>query len=122
MSMPPLYASAVEVVGTPAESNAHPVGISGWLLRYALKIRPAATVVVAISSSQGPGTDMQIGFVPSRPSRPCHGGTIGEALHITMPICPAARIFCAHHAAAPKWFDSRETTMPTPCDEAIRTA
>ena len=96
----------VSVVGTPSESNAHPAGISGCPLRNALNTLPAATVVVAISSSHGPGTDMQIGFVPNCPFFPCHGGTIGEALHITMPICPAARIFCAHHAAAPKWFDS----------------
>ena len=97
------------------ESNAQPAGISGCPLRNALKTLPAATVVVAISSSQGPGTDMQIGLVPSRPSLPCHGGTIGDALHITMPICPAARIFCAHQAAAPKWFDSLATTSPIPC-------
>ena len=59
-------------------------------LRNALKILPAATVVVAMSRSQGssspPGTDMQMGLVPSRPSRPCHGGTMAEALHITMPM------------------------------------
>ncbi len=87
-----------------------------------MKILPAATVVVAMSSSQGPGTDMQIGFVPSRPSMPCHGGTIGDALHITIPIWPASRIFCAHHAAAPKWFDSLAMTSPTPCSRAMRTA
>ena len=33
--------------------------------------------------------------VPKRPSRPCHGGTLGEALHITTPIMPSAEIFCA---------------------------
>ncbi len=33
----------------------------------ALKMRPAATVVVAISSSHGPGTDMQMGLVPMPP-------------------------------------------------------
>ena len=65
---------------------------------------------------------MQMGFVPKRPSLPCHGGTIGEALHITMPIWPAARIFCAHQAAAPKWFDSRATTIASPCSRAMRTA
>src|ERR1041385_7566424 len=106
----PLYASVVSVVGTPSRSNAQPAGISGCWLRKALKIFPAATVVVAISSSQGPGTDIQIGLVPRRPARPCQGGTIGEALHITMPICPAALIFWAHQAAAPKWFDSRAVT------------
>ena len=103
------------MVGTPSESNAQPAGISGCPLRNALKTLPAATVVVAISSSHGPGTDMQIGLVPSWPFLPCHGGTIGEALHITMPIWPAARIFCAHHAAAPKWFDSLATTSASPC-------
>ena len=86
----PLYAEAVSVVGTPSESNAQPAGISGWWFRKALKTLPAATVVVAMSSSQGPGTDMQMGLVPRRPSRPCQGGTIGDALHITIPICPAA--------------------------------
>ena len=65
---------------------------------------------------------MQIGLVPSRPSMPCHGGTMGDALHITIPICPASRIFCAHHAAAPKWFDSLAMTSPTPCSRAMRTA
>src|SRR5690349_24951462 len=80
----PLYAFCVSVVGTPSELNAHPAGISGCSLTKALKIFPAATVVVAMSSSHGPGTDMQIGFVPSRPSLPCHGGTIGDALHITI--------------------------------------
>ena len=44
----------------------------------ALKIRLTATVVVAMSSSQGPGTAMQIGLVPTRGCFPCHGGTIGE--------------------------------------------
>ncbi len=58
----PLYAFCVSVVGTPSESKAQPAGISGWSLMKALKMRPAATVVVAISSSQGPGTDMQIGI------------------------------------------------------------
>ena len=42
---------------------------------------------------------MQIGLVPSIFSRPCHGATSGVALHITMPINPAADSFCAHHAA-----------------------
>ncbi len=88
----------------------------------ALKTLPAATVVVAISSSHGPGSDMQMGLVPTRPSLPCHGGTIGEALHTTMPIMPAALIFCAHQAAAPKWLDSRATTMPSPCARASRIA
>src|ERR1035438_8119592 len=58
-----------------------------------------------MSSSHGPGTDMQMGLVPKRPARPCHGGTMDEALQKTMPIMPAARIFCAHHAQAPKWLD-----------------
>ncbi len=88
----------------------------------ALKMRPAATVVVAMSRSHGPGTDIQIGLVPRRPSLPCQGGTIGEALHITMPIWPAARIFWAHQAAAPKWLDSRATTIAMPRSPAIRTA
>src|SRR5271157_6229437 len=111
----PLYAAAVSVVGTPWELNAQPEGIFGCPLRNALKTRPAATVVVAISSNHGPGTDMQIGLVPTRPCLPCQGGTMGEALQNTIPICPAARIFCAHHAAAPKWFDSRATTSAIPC-------
>ena len=81
----------------------------------ALKTLPAATVVVAISSSHGPGTAMQMGLVPKRPSLPCQGGTMGEALHITMPICPASRIFSAHQAQAPKWFDSRAVTSAMPC-------
>src|SRR5579872_5210724 len=110
----PLYALLVSVVGTPSESKAQPAGISGWPLINALKMRPAATVVVAISSSHGPGTDMHIGLVPMRPAFPCQGGTIGEALHITIPICPAARIFCAHQAAAPKWLDSRAITSAMP--------
>src|SRR5580704_8285915 len=110
------------VVGTPSTSKAQPAGISSLPLINALKILPAATVVVAISSSQGPGTDMQIGLVPIRPTFPCHGGTIGEALQKTSPICPAARIFCAHQAAAPKWLDSRATTIPAPLAAARRLA
>src|ERR1019366_9214037 len=110
----PLYAASVLVVGTPSESNAQPAGISGCPLRNALKTRPAATVVVAISSSHGPGTDTQIGLVPTRPCLPCQGGTMGEALQNTIPICPAARIFRAHQAAAPKWLDSRATTSAIP--------
>src|SRR5579863_8861660 len=102
----PFSAVSVEVVGTPSESMAQPDGICGWPLIIALKIFPAATVVVAISSSHGcsspPGTDMQMGLVPRRGSLPCHGGTRAEALHITMPIGPAADIFCAQNAAAPK--------------------
>src|ERR1017187_5808341 len=94
----------------PSESNAQPAGIWGCPLRKALKTLPAATVVVAISSSQGPGTDMQMGLVPNCPFFPCHGGTMGEALHITIPICPAARIFRPHQAAAPKWLDSLAET------------
>src|SRR6187455_1065064 len=105
----PLYAASVLVVGRPAESIAQPAGISGWPLRYALKTLPAATVVVAISNSHGPGTAMQIGLVPKRPSLPCHGGTMGDALHTTIPSWPASRIFCAHQAAPPKWFDSFAT-------------
>src|SRR5262245_34694214 len=118
----PLYAASVLVVGTPEESIAQPAGISGCPLKNALKTLPAATVVVAISSSHGPGTAMQIGLVPKRPSLPCHGGTIGDALHTTMPICPASRIFCAHHAAPPKWFDSFATTIPAPNARAMRIA
>src|ERR1017187_2012782 len=118
----PLYAASVLVVGTPSESNAQPAGISGCPLRNALKTLPAATVVVAISSSQGPGTDMQMGFVPNCPFIPCQGGTMGEALHITMPICPTARIFCAHQAAAPKWFDSLAESSARPCRLAMRMA
>src|ERR1035438_5067360 len=72
----------------------------------ALKTLPAATVVVAISSSHGPGTAMQMGLVPKRPCLACQGGTMGEALHITMPISPASRIFSAHQAQAPKRFAS----------------
>src|ERR1035437_10599776 len=98
----PLYASAVLVVGTPSESNAQPAGISGCPLRNALKTRPAATVAVAISSSHGPGTDIEIGLVRTRACFASRGGTMGEALQNTIPICPAARIFRAHHAAAPK--------------------
>src|ERR1035441_8761366 len=49
-----------------AESNAQPAGMAGCPLRKALKTLPAATVVVAISSSQGPGTDMQIGRASGR--------------------------------------------------------
>ena len=45
---------------------------------------------------------MQIGLVPKRCSLPCQGATRGEALHITMPISPAADIRCAQNAAAPK--------------------
>src|ERR1039458_5025207 len=56
-----------------------------------------------------------VGVVPKRPARPCHGGTMDEALQKTMPIMPAARIFCAHHAQAPKWVDSQAVTTPTPC-------
>src|SRR5271157_1819570 len=115
----PLYAAAVSVVGTPWELNAQPGGISGCPLRNALKTRPAATVVVAISNSHGPGTDIEMGLEPTRPCFACQGGTMGEALHITMPICPAARIFCAHQAAAPKWFDSRATTSAIPCLPAM---
>ena len=85
-----MSAVSVLVVGTPSASMAQPAGISGWPLIMALKIFPAATVVVAISSSQGfsspPGTETQIGFVPRRGCLPCHGGTSADALHITMPI------------------------------------
>src|ERR1022692_4446054 len=59
----------------------------------ALKMRLEATVVVAMSSSQGPGTDMQMGLVTRRGSFACQGATIGEASHMTMPIIPAADIF-----------------------------
>jgi hypothetical protein len=45
---------------------------------------------------------MQIGFVPNRPSLPCHGATIGEALQNASPIFPVRAILAAHHAAAPK--------------------
>ena len=85
-------------------------------------MRPAATVVVAMSSSHGPGTETQMGLVPSRPFLPCHGGTMDDALHMTMPICPASRIFCAHQAQAPKWLDSRAVTKPMPCCRAMRMA
>src|SRR5512140_2979180 len=92
----PPNAVARSVVGTPSLSIAQPAGIVVWPAIRALNILPMATVVVAISSSHGrdfsPGTDMQIGLVPTRPSLPCHGGTLGEALHITMPIMPRAEM------------------------------
>src|SRR5215813_9222471 len=111
----PFNAVCVSVVGTPSASIAQPAGIVGCLLNAALKILLAATVVVAISSSHGPGTATQMGLVPMRFCFPCHGGTIEEASHITMPTWPAAAIFCAQYAAAPKWFDSREATIAMPC-------
>src|SRR5580704_10975079 len=64
---------------------------------------------------------MQIGLVPKRVCLPCQGGTIGEALHITIPIKPSLEYFCAQKAAAPKWLDSRATTIDMPCSLAIRT-
>src|SRR5258708_8693516 len=97
---------------------AQPAGISGWALIMALKIFPAATVVVAISSSQGssspPGTETQIGFVPSRGCLPCHGGTSADALHMTMPIWSAPDILCPQHAAPPTPLDSPATPTPPP--------
>ena len=56
-------------------------------------MRLFATVVVAMSNSHGPGTETQMGLVPSRRSWPCQGATMGEALHMTMPISPAPDIF-----------------------------
>src|SRR5258708_6270936 len=88
----PSIAAAVSVVGTPFGAMAHPGGIVGSPLMDALKILPIATVVVAMSSSHrsGPGSDTHMGLVPKRFSRPCHGATRGEALHITIPSSPAA--------------------------------
>lgn len=85
-------------------------------------MRFMATVVVAISSSHGPGAAMQMGLVPRRACRPCQGGTMVEALQNTSPICPASAIFCAQYAAAPKWLDSRTLTTATPCSRAMRMA
>src|ERR1039457_5989152 len=100
----------------PSESNAQPAGIWGCPLRKALKTLPAATVVVAISSSQGPGTDMQMGLVPNCPFFPCHGGTMGEALHITIPSGPAARRVRPHQASAPKLVEAwAETSAMLGC-------
>src|SRR5512140_2705944 len=97
----PWYAVGVSVVGTPDVSIAQPAGICGAPSKNALKILPTATVVVAMSSSHGrpasPGTDTQIGLVPTRPSHPCQGGTMGLALHITTPIKPSAEILCAQN-------------------------
>src|SRR5450755_3852326 len=118
----PRMAASVSVVGAPSESMAHPAGIVGSSFIRALKMRLLATVVVAISSSQGPGTDMQIGFVPSRGSLACQGATIGDELHMTMPIIPAAEICWPQYAAAPKWLDSRAETIAMPCLWARRTA
>ena len=76
---------------------AHPSGIVVRPWNCALRILPNATVVVAMSSSHesAPGTDMQMGLVPNRWSLPCQGATNGDALHITIPIIPAAEIRCA---------------------------
>src|SRR5579862_1341619 len=110
----PRTAASVLVVGTPSRSMAHPGGIVSSPFMRALKMRLFATVVVAMSSSHGPGTDIQIGLVPRRGSFPCQGATIGEALHITMPIIPAADIFWPQNAVAPKWLELRAVTMPIP--------
>ena len=112
----------VSVVGTPSESKAQPAGNLRLAVEERLEDLACRDGGGGHIEQPGPGTDMQIGLVPSRPSLPCQGGTIGEALHITMPIWPASRIFCAHQAAAPKWFDSLATTSPIPCARAIRMA
>src|SRR6185312_5110390 len=101
------------LVGAPAALSAQPSGIASALRAIAAHIRLAATAVVDISRSQGPGTAMQIGLVPMRGSRPCHGATSRDALQRTIPTCPCAAMRAPQYAAAPKWLEFRAMTKPT---------
>ncbi len=91
---PPLLTSRGSVLGLPSAVTSQPGGVGRFSLAL-LRILPAATVVVAMSSRKGspglPGAAKAIGSVPRRAWAPKVGATwIPLADVVTMPIRPAS--------------------------------
>ena len=88
-------ATSGSVVGSPSSSSAHPDGI-GLPQRLAMRSLPKATVVVAMSSTNGAwrpaGAAKEIGFVDSLGARP-NVGTIAmnAELVVATPIMSCSR-------------------------------
>ena len=91
---PPLLTSRGSVLGLPSAVTSQPGGAGKFSLAL-LRILPAATVVVAMSSRKGspglPGAAKAMGSVPRRAWAPKVGATwMPLADVVTMPISPAS--------------------------------
>ena len=96
---PPLLTSSGSVLGWPSLVTSQPCGVGRFSFAL-LRILPAATVVVAMSSRNGspglPGAAKAIGSVPRRACAPLVGETwMPLAEVVTMPISPASTAISA---------------------------
>jgi len=87
----PLSAASGSSVGSPTESSAPPSGILSPC-RCALRILPRATTLDDMSraTGSGPGTAIEIGFVPSSASAPPQGDMAALAFPMQTPANPCA--------------------------------
>src|SRR5258708_37874696 len=101
---PPLLPSSGSALGLPSAVTSQPGGVGNFSLAL-LRIFPAATVVVAMSSRNGspglPGAPNAIGSVPSRACAPLVGATwVPAAGVVTRPVRPASTALRAQKPAA----------------------
>src|SRR5258707_6621341 len=92
---PPLLTSRGSALGLPSAVTSQPTGVGRFSLAL-LRILPAATVVVAMSSRNGspgfPGAAKAMGSVPKRARAPWGGATWNPlAARVTLPSAPASR-------------------------------
>src|SRR2546429_8934885 len=99
-------ATSGSVVGSPSSSSAHPDGI-GLPQRLAMRSLPKATVVVAMSSTNGAwrpaGAANEIGVVERFCARPDVGTTAVDAeFAVAPPILSCSSALLEEVAAAPE--------------------
>src|SRR5260370_35523590 len=102
---PPLLTSSGSALGLPSAVTSQPGGVGNFSLAL-LRIFPAATVVVAMSSRNGspglPGAPTAIGAVPGRACGPLVGATWRPAADVgTRPVRPAPTATRPHNPQAP---------------------
>src|SRR5206468_9967432 len=106
-------------------ATTQPGGSGLWFSLYTRTL-PAATVVVAMSSSNGAlhfaGAAKASGFVPMTGSAPKVGTMVTPRVaEVTKPITPRSAAILEYQPAAPKWCELNTATTPTPATEHLST-
>ena len=116
-SEPPSRKAAGSVVSFPSASSAQPSGIGSPRL-CARKMWPAATWVVAMSSTSSSGGSvgmaMQMGLVETNFSLPPQGATMASPLVKAQVMSPARAPRSAQYPWEPLWLDSRMPVQQAP--------